>query len=284
MKTQKTGFNKLPRSVITKRIQDLVWVFQNKNGIPGSPARVRLLQDADKIFLCERRKKKRKFGPKEPWFHRTCKHPCCPRCQHRLFVQNDRALVSQFTGCDPRRLHIITLSPGPHNVPGAKLSAAMKKMRDAFDHLCHLRPWRKIVKRCGGPQHRTWIPQGHPHGVGYRPHHQMVVLTRKEKPRWKPIAELHRQFLGLPKGTPMDSYFHAEPLDTLEGHSKYLMKTEQFLPGVDFDKPREEWELMNIPDEDVVAYIDAVKKKRHLYFRGIDSSRKPVKPIRKVRE
>jgi hypothetical protein len=105
----------------------------------------------------------------------------------------------------------------------------------------------------------------------------LIALVRNKRPRWKPIAKLYRRILGMPKGTPKNSYFYAKPLSTLKGHARYLTKAEQLIPGVDFKKPREQWEMWNIPDEDLVAFIDAVKGKHGLYFRGLDRSRKPPK-------
>jgi len=272
------------KHIIVKRLEDVAYVLEHKKGVPGSRERERLLRDANKISVCEVRKKKRKFGAKEPWYHRTYKHAFCPRCQLRRSDLNYRALVGQFTGCDPGRLYIITLNPGPGNVSGRELPDAMKKMKDAFDRLCRSPVWKAVVRRCGGPQHRPWIPASDSHDAGFRVHHQLIALVRNKRPRWKAIAKLYRRILGLPKGAPSKSYFFVEPLDTLEGHARYLCKSEQLIPGVNFDKPREKWEMMNIPDEDMVAFVNAVRYRQRVYFRGVDRSRKPPKPTRRMRD
>lgn len=288
MKTKKTGSNRETKSssMLLRRQEDVAWVLENKKGIPNSSPRERLLRDADRIFLCERRKTKAelKASSSKSWFHPTCRHPLCPRCQGRRFDRQTRELLGQFTGYDLHRLYIFTLALGPQNVRGQDLGKAMKKMKNAFDLLCRLLPWKKDVKRCAGPQHRTWIPASDSHVAGFWVHNQGILLARSERPRWKTIAECYRQILGLPKGTPRKSYFFTEPLDTLEGHSRYLTKTEQLIPGVDFKEPREQWKMRNIPDEDLVAFIDAVKYRQRVYHRGGDPSRKPPKQAKRNRE
>jgi hypothetical protein len=198
-------------------------------------------------------------------------------------LRNYNALVSQFTGYKLSRLYIVTLGLGPGNVRGDLLEAAMRKLKRLFGDLCSSTAWRQVIERCGGPQHRPWKCSSK-HGNGFQVHHQLICLARTKKPRWRRIAKVVRKMLGLPKSTPEDSYFYAAPLDTLEGHARYLCAVDQLVPGYDADELKEESEMMNIPDEDLVAFTKAVRYQQRIYFRGADPSRKPPRPEPKWRK
>ncbi len=259
-------------------VESVAWVLKHKKGIPNSPERELLLREAPRIRLCGKKKRKSEWRRHEPRWHPYCDHPCCPWCQVERAEKNKLALIAQFTGYDPELLYIVTLSSGPGNVRGPELAAAMEKMDDAFDRLCRLVAWKKVVKRCGGPQHRSWEPKTRTHDLGFRVHNQLICLVKTKKPRWRQIKECFRRILGLPKGTPEDTYFFAERLKSLEGHAEYLTSVEQLVPGYDPEKLRKRSEMMNIPDEDLVEFIKAVPYRQHVYFRGLDRSRKPPKP------
>jgi hypothetical protein len=207
MKLNKKTDEKIESKKKTReQVKSVAWVLKHKKGIPNSPERELLLRDAPRIRLCGKKKRKSEWRRHEPRWHPYCDHPCCAWCQAERAEQNKLALIAQFTGYDPELLYIVTLSPGPGNVRGPELAAAMKKMDDAFDRLCRLVDWKKEVKRCGGPQHRSWEPQSKTHDLGFRVHNQLICLVKTKKPRWRQIKECFRRILGLPKGTPEDSH------------------------------------------------------------------------------
>ena len=256
-------------------IKAMAWVLKHKTAIPDSPDREGVLQVARLILSCGLSKKKSERILGQSWSHFRCRNRFCPRCQAKHSKRYKALFISQFTGYEyTGRLYEIRLSLGRGNVSGEHLQAAIDELLDHWDLLTRRTAWRKEIRRCGAIPHHPWMLETTTTSAGFWPHLHVLCFTSTKKPRLRRLAPAFRRILGLPKGTPVNDYFHVKKVPHLERKAYYFTKVTRRIPGYEPKKPKRDWTLMSMPDSDLLAFITAVVRRQRIFWRRRDSTRK----------
>lgn len=238
----------------------------------SSRQRVWFLTEARQMVHCREPYVEDGRKKRNPW---CSKGWLCPGCKARKAKTNRYVLYDQFQAYDPelgyhgpKKLYETRISLGRGNISCTVLRQGLDDLHRAWKRITHSADWKAIVERSGGQIHPPWKPEEDGHGEGVWLHLHLVCLVDGEQD-FKDVREALRYILDLPDSTPVDDYFHCEPVKSLIKTCKYITHVRNLIPGYPRRKdPR--WLLKVMPDDAVKAWGEAMKYRQRIVHRGFD--------------
>jgi hypothetical protein len=253
------------------KTQQFAQILLEKDGVPGSMSRRTLERIARRSQACRNpvtdpvTGKKRKL----PW----CRSRLCPNCEARKAKANCRVLFDQFEEhIGSGRLYEFRMDLDCGNVRGG---LALKRMiavaMGCWTKLSRSSAWNDVIVKAGAVVHVTWKSSTSEHQAGYWVHVHAIVLTSTSRPRFGPIFDEYRNILGafaVSSGSRRDA-ISSRIVGDLAKAVGYFTHVRKRICGYP-DKDSDRWLLREIPDEEILAYLGATRRRLSVFHRGFD--------------